>query len=176
MGTDGVGRDWLGAIEGEGVLGLGLGTPLSPRRWRWVSCVVVASLTRVLVHSSSRVLVHSSSRVLVMFSFPIVVGSSLCSFSPRQLEWASCVVIVVRSLFCVSFFHVVVELSLCRVVVVRSYSCHVVVVSSSHGLFVVLWCRPRSQQGGLRGRWDGWYLPCPRIKGGCTSLLSFEWW
>ena len=132
MGTDGVGRDWLGAMEGEGVLGLGLGTPLSPRRWRWVSCVVDASLTRVLVHSLTRVLVHSSLRVLV--------HSSL------------------------------------RVLVVFLFPCHVVVVSSSHGLFVVLWCCPRSQQGGLRGRWDGWYLLCPRIKGGCTSLLSFEWW
>ena len=59
-----------GPLVGEGVLRLGLGTSPPPRRWRWVSCIVVASLSRVLV--------HLSSRVLVVFSFHVVVVSSLC--------------------------------------------------------------------------------------------------
>ena len=142
--TEGKGREWSELMEGEGVLGLGLrlGTSLSPRRWRWASCVVFASSTRVLVHSW---LVSRSC-----FRSTLSLGRCRASLSPHRSEWASCVV-VVRSSPCVvvAFFDVVVELSLCRVVVVGSYSSHVVVVSSSRGVFVVLWHCPESQRGGF---------------------------
>ena len=102
-----------------------------------MSCVIVASSTRVLV--------HSLLRVLVMFSFHVVIGSSSCAIVAWSIGMGivrRCRPLVVPCAGRVIFLYFVVESSLCWVVVVGSYSSHVVVVSSSHGLFVASLSHP----------------------------------
>ena len=146
----------IGIDEWGGSAGAG-GGHIIPRRWGWASCVV------------------HRCRLVDACPGPLLVACPGCVFIPR----CGGVVIVRRRPLVVPcdgrvFFCIVVESTLCRLVVVGSYSSHVVVVSSSRGLFVASLSscgvvlglsKVGSEEGGMG------YLLCLRVKYTSSTIV-----
>ena len=71
VGADGKGREWLGLMKGEGVMGRVVGTSLSPRRWGWASCVV--HHCRLVDACPGPLLIPCPGPLLVVCSGPLLV-------------------------------------------------------------------------------------------------------